>query len=230
MKARKLIRSLVKEVEQEKYMWCDDCDRGWWTTKSTCPWCAEKMRENPRLQVKKSGTSVVKAKDETDIHNKKGTVYSREKYNQRTWDWRIHNKGSYWYLGDSPWVGDKKWGARALSGEVDYFPTKELAMKFADYQFSPKDAWDFYKRGSFTGESVRLTKPMLENLIREEVRRVRKVLKEGDYEAVINVRRALLNRLRKLNIPQSEYQALEKLVYDLQHAAALEAAARHEIA
>jgi protein tyrosine phosphatase (PTP) superfamily phosphohydrolase (DUF442 family) len=58
-------------------------------------------------------------------------------------------------------------------------------------------------------------KPMLGRLIREEVR---KVLKEGDWEAVVNVRNDLLNKLQKLNIPQSEYQELEKLVYDLQHA------------
>lgn len=65
------------------------------------------------------------AKDETNVHKNK-PMPRHSRYNKTSWEWRIHSKGSYWQSG-------KDWGARAQSGEVDHFPDKSQAVKFANW-------------------------------------------------------------------------------------------------
>ena len=84
------------------------------------------------------------AKDETDVQSKKPKP-SDWRHGRANWEWRVHSKGSYWQSG-------KDWGARALSGEVDYFPDKNAAIQFADHTHKPKDARDLYIQGKFKGE------------------------------------------------------------------------------
>ena len=51
---------------------------------------------------------------------------------QRSYDWRTQSKGSHWKSTDG------KWGARAQSGEVDYFPDEETAKKFSQHAHTGK--------------------------------------------------------------------------------------------
>ena len=78
------------------------------------------------------------AKDETNIPKAKQGI--PKGFDRASWDWRIHSKGSYW---QSP----KGFGARALSGEVDYFKDKKTAIKFAGYTHKGKPG--SYVRGNF---------------------------------------------------------------------------------
>jgi len=101
---------------------------------------SSELKEIIREEIRKV---MSEAKDETDVQKRKPMPRSGN-WNRASWEWRIHSKGSYWQSG-------KDWGARALSGEIDHFPDRQKAMKFAGHTHTGKNARDLYTRGSFKG-------------------------------------------------------------------------------
>lgn len=48
-------------------------------------------------------------------------------FNEPSWDWRTQKKGDHWKTRSG------KWGARAQTGEVDYFDDEKQAQQFAQH-------------------------------------------------------------------------------------------------
>ena len=143
-KLYKIVKEEVKRHVQEakggtKFK-CNDCGKKFTASlmnfgSRECPKC-----ESPDTALVKE---ITEANDETDVHKQKGKRPKSFKQ-ASAWDWRIHSKGSYWEFAPNAW------GARAKSGQVDYFKDKRVAMKFADYSHQVTNkASDLYVRGSF---------------------------------------------------------------------------------
>jgi len=128
-------------------------------TREDKPWAAKHVRtgkisyfNTKQDAVKYAGYKTMgrmhEAKDETMRQRGKGKA--PRGYDQPSWDWRIHSKGSYWQSRPSSGTGLKVpgWGARAKTGEVDYFPDKSKAMQFADWA-NPNTKPGSYVRGNF---------------------------------------------------------------------------------
>ena len=134
------------------------------------------------LPTKVKSEGLREAKDETMRHGDKGRPPSG--YDKSSWDWKIHSNGSYW-------KSDGQWGARAKSGQVDYFVSKITSMRFADYTHKGGPA--SYVQGNFMKgktedrkitsrnrtEGVQKIREYVRSMVREVLVERRKVRKEA---------------------------------------------------
>lgn len=149
------------------------------------------------LPTKVKSEGLREAKDETMRYGDKGKP--PRGYDKASWDWKIHSKGSYWQ-------SDGKWGARAKSGQVDYFSGKPEAIRFADYTHKGSPA--SYVKGQFTRLSplrrqteasvpkgVQKIREYVRNMVREVLVERRKVRKEAYDPGAEGERAAKLDNL-----------------------------------
>ena len=139
------------------------------------------------LPTKVKSEGIREAKDETMRHGDKGRPPSG--YDKASWDWKIHSNGSYW-------KSDGQWGARAKSGQVDYFSGKPEAIRFADYTHKGSPA--SYVRGQFAkgrNEGVQKIREYVRSMVREILVERRKVRKEAYDPGAEGERAAKLDNL-----------------------------------
>ena len=137
------------------------------------------------------------AKDETMRQGDKGKA--PRGYDQPSWDWKIHSKGSHWQSRPSSGTGLKVpgWGARAKSGEVDYFPDKSKAMQFAKWA-NPNTRPGSYVRGNFAkgrNEGIQKVREYVRSVVREALMERRSARREAYDPAAEGERASKLDNL-----------------------------------
>ena len=156
------------------------------------------------LPKKVKSEGLYEAKDETKIAQTK-PIPQRWQHNKGAWDSRIHSKGSFWKLSGS--TKAENWGARAKSGQVDYFWGMSKAQSFADYTHKGSPA--SYVRGNFekgktedrkmisrnSNEGVQKIREYVRNMVREVLVERRKVRKEAYDPGAEGERAAKLDNL-----------------------------------